>query len=293
MERTAPLKVYVGARCCSRMRLRGGVALALVVVALGLPPVSAQSPLEIDVLEEYLEAHDRYPNVPHCARHDGSFGFPGQQGVDTPAATNDILFEHKQWHHENGFGMDVSPDESDRTGDAFVSFHRAFLEDYEAWRNQSGYPPVVAWNPADPQPSTLDYPFPERACNEQETETRVALPGWLNLSGGTEPDSLYGYESICQFQDLNQLGKSVRSSYHITVHQTYGELLQQDPRDPWFWSFHKFLDGQFILFETQCLPPADQPRPDVEGNEHQASAPGFSLAGAAVVAAMLGRRGAR
>lgn len=69
-------------------------------------------------------------------------------------------------------------------------------------------------------------------------------PTWATLAGGTDPDPVYGYTSLAEFQSLDQLGRSIDHGWHGTVHNTIGGDMSQfhSPIDPIFWRWHRWVD---------------------------------------------------
>ncbi len=235
------------------------LSLLVIAVLLLMPGTASAAPPEIDILDAYLSEHDHVPGTHHCARHDGTFGMGGGPPMGTPAGgTNAIMEEHKAWHVRYGPGFDPDPGDEDRYGDIFVLWHREFVGTYEAWREAEGHPPLPAWDPGTPLPPNLAYSFPGRGCLPGgQDDPGLPLPTWATLEGGSDQDPVFGNTAMCQYEGLNQFGKALAAGYHPLVHQAMGEgvgpVSAQDPREPWFWSFHRFLDDVTLDFEATCL----------------------------------------
>lgn len=242
--------------------------LGVLLVSALLPAVDA-TPLEIDILELYLAEHDLVSGIPHCSRYDGSLPPVTGEPILTGFTTNTIMERHTRYHVDNGTGMDATADPADTIGDLFVLWHREFIQEFDDWREEHGYEPIPAWDPGTPMPPELAYEFPGRGCVPgRDSDPQVFLPTWATLEGGAEADPLFGYTQRCDFQDMNELGKSLQIEYHVAVHRAVGgdASMMQDPRDPFFWSFHRYLDNVFVEQQEQCLVPArleSQPLPPV------------------------------
>ena len=279
--------------------------LLLMAILLAVTPFgAAQGTLEIDILEGYLAAADRVPDLPHCGRHGGYVNVPGQDPLLLPTGgTNAIMTEHTAWHQQHGGARHVpSTDDEDRFGDLFLGWHREFLQRYEDWRAAAGYPPLAAWDPGTPMPPSLAYEFPGRGCTPgRDSDPGVALPTWATVQGGEEPDPLFGHTRLCDFQDTNQLGKSISVEYHVAFHAGVGGDMRvgHGPRDPAFWAGHRFIDGLGVQWETECAALAAsvaEASPTAEGATARA-VPGaglgallLGLSGAAMLAGKARRR---
>lgn len=235
------------------------VVAAVAVLLPGMGTDSAEEPLEIDILEEYLALHDTVDGTPHCMRNHG-YALTPKGPVRSPAGgTNRVLEEHFTFHVEMrdqpGNGFMPSPDDEDRYGIIFLEWHRAFLWKYEAWRLANGYGPLEAWDPGTPMPPSLSYSYPGRGCTEGRNEDpQVALPTWATLEGGTEEDPIFGHTRLCDFKDLNQLGKSIAIDYHWQFHARIGGDMTstQGPRDPAFWAGHQFINRLMDRWWEAC-----------------------------------------
>lgn len=273
--------------------MRAAVLGAIVVLVLAGAPAVHAAGSEFALLDAYLAEHDLpAARGDHCERRGGHLAYlagetPTPPPVGPMEPTNALLAHHFQWHKERSFvTREVSADDADRYGDDFVSYHRAMILDYDAWRSAHGAAPVEPWDPATPIPATFAYdggsPLPHdeaqrvrqitgSGCIQRATEDpRIARPSWSTIEGGDEPDPMFGHTRLCQFSDLNRLAKAVdfdfigrteRSGYHASVHGGVGGDLAPvatAPRDPVFWAWHKFLDVSiFGLWDSDCAQAPD------------------------------------
>jgi hypothetical protein len=229
------------------------------LLLLSAPAAAPAEPLEIDILESYLALHDKVDGTPHCARSHG-FVLTPQGAIRSPTgATNRILEEHFVFHLETGdqpgSGFRPSPDDEDRYGIIFLEWHRQFLWAYESWRLANGHGPLEPWDPGTPMPPSLAYEYPGRGCTDgRNSDPQVALPSWATVEGGDEPDPIFAHTSLCQFKDLNQLGKSISIEYHWQFHARIGGDMTatQGPRDPAFWAGHQFINRLMDRWWEAC-----------------------------------------
>ncbi|HVM46256.1 MAG TPA: hypothetical protein VM582_10000 [Candidatus Thermoplasmatota archaeon] len=221
--------------------------VTLALLSAGASGLGA--PLEIDLLEAYLATGDHAPGLPHCARTHGYLGAGATpEPQRSPAGgTNRILEEHMEFHLQIGdAGRDHRPstDDADRYGEIFLEWHEYLLGLYQRWRVEHGHPPLAGWNPAEPMPPELAYPYPERACVDgRDDDPRVPWPTWATREGGDEPDPLFGHTRLCDFRDENQFGKSIAGEWHHAWHGSMGGEMSigHGPRDPAFWAGHQFI----------------------------------------------------
>ncbi len=252
---------------------------------------------ELDILEDYLEPFDLRedhegvrltPELEHCQRRGGY-----RTGGDLPATpqvgwTNTLLWAHAGWHWDYArlTEPEFSADDGDRYGDAFIIYHRHLIEDYEDWRNRTGQPPLVAWDPMEPIPERFAYDVEWPCAPRTSEDPQVPLPTWMTREGGEEESPFWGYTSLCAFTSLNRLGKAMDVDYHGRVHEDVGGDMDSHMaslRDPVFWAWHKYLDDIAVEWET-CHDgngTKDSAGPSVQARESGSS----WLAAAAVAAA--------
>ena len=152
-----------------------------------------------------------------------------------------FLEDHKTWHHTHGPGIADF-------GDQFFAYHHQILQDFDAWRTDHGFQPVVAWDPGTPIPPEV--PHAGRASNDpSRVDARCRRPTWLTRRGGTARDPEFMASKLAEFTARNYVGFSIMSqadpAWHGTVHNAIGGDmgdLHTAPRDPIFWRFHKLID---------------------------------------------------
>ena len=153
--------------------------------------------------------------------------------------------EHITWHQTN------IANSANYDGTLFFTFHRAFLDRFNSFRAEFGYPPLVVWNSADPIPVGTDIDH----LGRNPTYNPAAKPTYYTIAGGTQarPDNSNnqcdlpaGQTSLGEFpSDLLLLGCAVTGPYHNAIHTRVGGNMGNipiSPRDPLFWRFHEFID---------------------------------------------------
>ncbi len=155
-----------------------------------------------------------------------------------------VLVEHTLWHATypfQGFGYD---------GTLFFDFHRQYLDRFNSWRAEFGYPPVGIWDSGTSIPRGVDIDHLARGA----TYTPLMKPSWFTIGGGTPTrgnnglpcDSQSGQRRLRDFpSNRTLLGCAVTHTWHNGVHTGVGgDMLnpQWSPRDPLFWRWHNFVD---------------------------------------------------
>jgi len=169
-------------------------------------------------------------------------------------ANSPKMQEHMDWH--------TAPENQGRTGnygERFLDFHRDYVGKFDTFRIGKGLLPVSGWDPATPIPPDLDHPHvlmsARSTSNPAAINPACVTPTWLTLAGGTQPDPLYGYTKLGQFQSLDQLGRSIDDGWHGSVHNTIGGDMASfmSPIDPVFWRWHKWIDNIRASWEASQI----------------------------------------
>lgn len=166
-----------------------------------------------------------------------------------------IQTEHSFWHGQYPFtGWTYD-------GTLFFDFHRQFLNRFDNWRAEFGYPPIGIWDSGTSIPRGVDIDHAARGG----TYAVQPKPSWFTLSGtirrptnGLPCDTTGGGQRRLQDYPANRrlLGCAVTHTWHNTVHTAVGgDMLNVpfSPRDPIFWRWHNFVDAvsqerQGVLF---------------------------------------------
>jgi len=152
--------------------------------------------------------------------------------------------EHMAWHDDPANG-----NQTGNYGERFLIFHKQFIDKFDAFRQTKGLFPVSGWDPATLIPAAFSHDHVLWAGRNTDYPNSVdphcKTPTWATLTGGTQPDPLYGYTKLSQFQSLDELGRSIDSGWHGTVHNTIGGDMMQfhSPIDPIFWRWHRWIDN--------------------------------------------------
>ncbi len=158
--------------------------------------------------------------------------------------TQFVLREHALWHQRYAF------DQPFYDGALFFDFHVQFLDRFNRWRHEFGYPEIGTWDAAQPIPRGPDIDHASRnaivrpfAKPASFTAAGGARRGWnqmpCDVTGGGQL-RLLDYPA-----DRRLLGCAVTEPWHNTVHLLVGgDMLNPPtaPRDPVFWRWHRFVD---------------------------------------------------
>ena len=153
------------------------------------------------------------------------------------------MMEHMDWHND--------PANHARTGnygERFLQFHEQYIAEFDSFRATKGLIPVDGWDPATPIPAYLSHDHalsaPRNSDNPYSINPHCRTPTWATTAGGTDPDPVYGHTSLLQFTSLDELGRSIDSGWHSTVHNSIGGDMAtfNSPIDPIFWRWHKWID---------------------------------------------------
>ncbi len=181
-----------------------------------------------------------------------------------------ILTEHTLWHAQYPFaGWSYD-------GTLFFDFHRQYLNRFNSWRNEFGYPPLGIWDSGTSIPNGVEIDHAARNPNY----TLQFKPSWFTLNGVlTRPgnslpcDTSRGGERNLRDYPANRrlLGCATTHPWHNAVHTAIGgDMLnpQFSPRDPVFWRWHGFVDiisqermGVFAAALFDRIDPNDQRMP--------------------------------
>jgi hypothetical protein len=153
------------------------------------------------------------------------------------------LKEHGDWHHSH------NPSQADY-GESFLSFHQQYIGRFDQFRQQNGFFPLVSWDPSTEIPADVPHDAilegPRSTNFPFQVDAACKTPTWLTVAGGSDSDPIYGYNSLCQFRSLDELGRAIDSGWHGTVHNTIGGDMADphvSPIDPIFFRWHKWIDN--------------------------------------------------
>ncbi len=161
------------------------------------------------------------------------------------------MMEHMDWHN-----APENQNETGNYGERFFLFHQQFIDKFDAFRHTKGLLAVSGWDPTTPIPADLAHDHtltaPRSTDNPFSINPQCKTPTWATVAGGTETDPLYGHTSLSQFLSLDQLGRSIDSGWHGTVHNTIGGDMKQfhSPIDPVFWRWHRWIDNVRVAWES-------------------------------------------
>lgn len=154
------------------------------------------------------------------------------------------MMEHMDWHND--------PANQARTGNygqRFLEFHKQYVDKFDQFRISKGLLPVSGWDPSTPIPAYLSHDHVLTAARNTDNpfslDPNCKTPSWATVAGGTTPDPVYGHTSLLQFRSEDELGRSIDSGWHGTVHNTIGGDMSQfhSPIDPIFWRWHRWIDN--------------------------------------------------
>jgi hypothetical protein len=182
-----------------------------------------------------------------------------------------VLLEQKNWHDTNpcpqpGADPASKPDcPAGFAGSDFFEYHRRFLERYEAWRFEFGYPtPILAYTAAGSIPATeAGYTLadPTRLTNNpnnlipawySDRPTLVKAP-WLTIdstaparpAGDMACEPAGGQINLYFYSTYDMAGCAVQG-WRNAFHQAVGGNMDSSllaPQDPVFWRWIKHLDS--------------------------------------------------
>lgn len=187
-----------------------------------------------------------------------------------PTSTH-VLAQHLLWH----FLYPFNTDSYNGNGDLFFDFHRIYLNHFDAWRQEFGYPNITAWDPGTSLPNTTDVTHDSRS----PSYVSQPMPTYFQVQpSGDGPVDRIANGNPCEDSDkpvqhwpstqdalndfdpnLELLGCALTDPYHNSIHMEVGgegDMSSPDtaPLDPIFWRWHKFVDN--IAVARGSLPPA-------------------------------------
>lgn len=156
-----------------------------------------------------------------------------------------IRLEHSRWHDTYPFASPFYD------GAVFFDFHTQFLDRFNRFRAEFGYPPIAVWDPATVIPRGPDIDHARRSSNVGGQ----ARPAWSTTTGGFPRSwnlmpcdwSRGGQRSLYDFAaDRRLLGCALTETWHNNVHLRIGGDMAQpptSPRDPVFWRWHNYIEA--------------------------------------------------
>jgi hypothetical protein len=154
------------------------------------------------------------------------------------------MMEHMDWHNDP-----ANQNKQGNYGERFLLFHKQFVDKFDVFRQTKGLIPVSAWDPTTPIPASLSHDHVLMMARDTDNPYAVnphcKTPTWATSAGGADHDPIHGYTKLAQFQSLDELGRSIDSGWHGTVHNTIGGDMSMfhSPIDPIFWRWHKWIDN--------------------------------------------------
>jgi hypothetical protein len=160
-------------------------------------------------------------------------------------------WRNKVLWHANNIGQLCDPQ---KNGEKF-KFHKGVISNFDAWRIMFGYPKVVTWDPANNPPHVIS--LFDRTRNQDYQPQPI--PSYLTVQRGAtkslcSSESHTGYDNITKltdFKSADHLSGEVENDWHGHVHNAVGGDmmgLNSSPKDPVFWEWHKYLDGN--IYDT-------------------------------------------
>lgn len=158
--------------------------------------------------------------------------------------TQFVLREHGLWHQRWAF------DQPFYDGALFFDFHVQFVDRFNRWRHEFGYPEIGIWDSAQPIPRGPDIDHASRNAFYRP----FPKPGSFTAAGGGArawnqlPCDVTGggqFRLSDYPADRRLLGCAVTEPWHNTVHLLIGgDMLNPPsaPRDPIFWRWHRWVD---------------------------------------------------
>jgi hypothetical protein len=169
-----------------------------------------------------------------------------------------VLQQHQFWHDVNDF----SDSSYNGKGDLFFDFHRAYIDHFNKWRQDMGYPLIGKWDPGTPIPRhiTIDH------LNRNSVYNPAPIPSWFIVQpGGDGPSNRPANRLLCeradaptgtwpQIQDalndfppnLKFLGCTLTAPYHNNIHVRVGgdmRFTNTSPLDEIFWMWHNTVNA--------------------------------------------------
>jgi hypothetical protein len=187
--------------------------------------------------------------------------------TETNAQLGGVIDEHMFWHINVGGG-------SNGSWLQFLAWHSYFLDRFERWRAEFGYPEVAPWYPGRPLPTGPDFDHPP-SLRQAYNENNNRIPTYITLAGGTTVDPyVASVVKLADYANLNSFSDSFEGlfggSYHGQIHCRIGSYnaptintdfvatsgpyfgsmcMSSSPKDPMFWRWHGFIDR---LYRNYC-----------------------------------------
>ncbi|QJC53718.1 hypothetical protein HGI30_20780 [Paenibacillus albicereus] len=164
-----------------------------------------------------------------------------------PNFPDDLLEEHRRWHHANHVGDNSNPPVG--WGDRFLSFHRQYIRKVLTWYQSQGYDMnlVQPWSEV-PQGIRMS------RCYDVNAEMRVR----------TQP------QSFATSDDLGRYIERLHACIHDAGSDVLNERILQDldiaPRSTYFYNIHGMIDNWYSNWQraqggSQPQPPFGSPLP--------------------------------
>ncbi len=180
-----------------------------------------------------------------------------------------VLYEHDWWHYSFFVTNPFLRSNGDKpySGEKFFTFHKLFLDHFDAFRTDFGYPAIEAWDPGTAFKNGSDVDFSTRS---ESGYILQKLPSWFEVhpSGTSRPERESNgmrcekdYPPSASWPDKTQdslndfepnqelLGCALTYPYHDHIHSIVGgnktgsmTYADSAPLDPLFWRLHKFID---------------------------------------------------
>lgn len=172
-----------------------------------------------------------------------------------------VMDDHIEWHQSPPTHLAGDPGR-------FLPWHGTFVQRFNQWRAEFGYPSTVPWYPGSPLPTGPDVDHtPSLRIPYNPTNNRIAP--WFTLAGngttrpgGTE-QRLRDFATLAAFSDEFEgcgyagchgvvhcnIGANI-GSFFATSGPGFGSMCKaSSPRDPMFWRWHGFID---VLYRNFC-----------------------------------------
>jgi hypothetical protein len=167
-----------------------------------------------------------------------------------------VIDDHMEWHRYSATHLPLDPGR-------FLPWHGTFLQRFDQWRAEFGYPPSVPWYPGSPLPTGPDVDHtPSLRLPYDPSANRI--PPWFTLAGnGTSRPTeqrLRDFTSLASFSNTFEFG--FHGQVHCAIGADFGGFFfassgpdfgsmckASSPKDPMFWRWHGFID---VLYRNYC-----------------------------------------
>ena len=146
-----------------------------------------------------------------------------------------VLDDHIEWH--TIFGTRLL---------TFLPWHHEFIDRFNQWRAEFGYPPTIDWYPGNPIPTGVDMDDLTRGVGPYNPDLN-RIPTRFTLAGG----SGVAPKRLDDFATLNDFSNNLEGSWHGQVHCQVGGTMCtfRSPQDPLFFRWHGIID---LLYANYC-----------------------------------------